>query len=315
MSFLPKHIAALLDRYQLTYLLHSINRVYQPRQMSQANQLSGFAIPDLCCQVAGGDPGCAEHISAAWEALYVAAHLLDQVADDEMLFEERGQRVTLAAALQAAAEAILDETPSNQIPRRNLRKIQAEFHRSILIACEGQMADLQAVEPSLDQRWKISEAKTGQTFKLACRAGAYASGAKGSVVDSLGCFGLNLGMLVQIADDLNGLYHLTSPDGHVVRGDLSNGKWSLPVAYAMEVSVPKEQAKLRDLMQAACCDPESEAAARDLIYASGAHLYLLVEAEQRRSHARDCLFSVVPPCEARNRLLELLSIPVEVPTI
>ncbi len=166
----------------------------------------------------------------------------------------------------------------------------------------GQHADLSLPEPSLDQCWQIAERKSGLFLALACRAGARLQTADAQRVERCGQFGLHLGILLQIGDDLDGLW---ASEG--ARSDLlAWPRWTLPVAYTMAVSGAVDRDRLRDALRRAPADADAEEQARHLIIAAGAVLYLATEARCHRRRAQEALLQAVPPSAARDELLALL---------
>jgi geranylgeranyl pyrophosphate synthase len=160
-----------------------------------------------------------------------------------------------------------------------------DFGRTVLCMCAGQHADLaaqNATDLSLEQYRAIVAAKSGGFFALACRAAAML-GAEDTKVARYAEFGYNLGMLVQISDDLVGLWESGQ------RNDLAAGQQTLPILYALSVADLKQQAILRELLLQAPDDASAEAEARQIIIALGAPAYLLVEAQVHRRRAKDAL--------------------------
>jgi geranylgeranyl diphosphate synthase type I len=175
----------------------------------------------------------------------------------------------------------------------------------------GQHNDLTLQEPSLEQCWQIAAAKSGAWFALACRSGARLATADTIRLERFREFGHHLGVLIQIRDDIDGLW---SKDGS--RSDLVNWpRWTLPVAYAMTVVGVAERDRLRHSLQAAPTDPDAEAMARHMIIEAGAVLYLAAEAHCHQRYAQKALLQASPPSAACDDLLALLStfIPVAKP--
>lgn len=271
-------------------------------------------LPGLCCQAAGGDPRLADAVAAAWGLLYMAAHLLDSIEDGDVptAWWKRlglGPAVSVATGLLASASLVLGSLRYQDVAESVVTNIMEDFHHSLLQACCGQYRDLTQVEPSLEECWQVAEAKSGVVFAVACRAGARL------VVDDLARlghysrFGHHLGVLLQLSDDMNGVW---STQG--VSSDLSSSKWTLPVAYAMDVSPPEVRARLREHLQAAPHNSTSEIEVRRLIEAAGALLYMTVEAERHYQQARHALEQACSLSAARDELVALLDSIVPLPS-
>ena len=291
---------SLLERGGLAPIPDTLKGIFDP---------SGGVIPfartpfpsltSLCCQALGGDLVQATEVTLTWEILYLAAYLLDQVTDEGGPEHPRNLLVILAAACIPAARVFLTTQPGLEIETRQL--FLADFDRAILNACAGQLGDLSVAEPSLEQCWEISRKKTGEIYALAARSGARLATLDPAIIEMLNEFGLQLGRLVQIGDDINGLW---SRNGN--RSDLACGKWTLPVAYAMAVLQPPEREQLRERLSSAGQDQRAEADARREIIESGALLYLATETERCRLRAEMVLAQAIPQEENRTELLALL---------
>jgi len=256
----------------------------------------------LCCEAAGGEPQRAEWVTAAWRLLGEAVHLLDALEDGDVRIEQHpfnpAQSLNIATGLMTSASLALSliEDPEMAL------SISQDFYRTGLRMCAGQHADLIENEPALDRCWRIAEAKSGEFFALACRAGARLAGNDPRQIESFSEFGRHLGILVQIGDDVNGLG--SSADE---RGDLAAGKWGLPVAYAMQVLPASRREALRGLLETAQGERGAEAEARRLIIESGAVLYLCAEAERHRRGGQTALERGSAPSPAQATLLTLLN--------
>lgn len=259
-------------------------------------------LPNLCCLAAGGESVSAESVSAAWNILYLAAYLLDSAADGDSPDSESGVSITLAAACISSASLLLTESQPPNFPSGTALAIQRDFQRTILIACNGQVNDLARSTRSLGQCWQMVQEKTGGIYALASRSGARVATTNQETIRCFSDFGLHLGMLVQIGDDINGLW----PE-HNQRSDLFNGRWSLPVAYTMEVSPESQRRQLQHYLRSAKIEPAAEGRAREIVIESGAMLYLVAKANWHFSEAEKSIRIAAQPGRARDQLLDLLA--------
>lgn len=262
-------------------------------------------LPTHCCQAVGGDPKLTKSVSSAWRILYFAAYLLDGVADGETPVSENGVNTTLAAACLSSAGLLLTVDDQETILSKTAQSIQSDFQRVVLIACNGQINDLTRTEPTLDQCWQAAREKTGEFYALASRSGARVATDDQECIALYSDFGLHLGMLIQIGDDMNGLWPKNNR-----RSDLFSGKWTLPVAYAMEVSSKSKRELLQHYLGSVNTDPIVEGKARQIIIESGAILYLVTMAEWHYSEARSLLAKAAHPGQARDELIGLLDMAI-----
>jgi geranylgeranyl diphosphate synthase type I len=258
-------------------------------------------LPGLCCQAAGGDPDRTIGVAAAWVLLYTAAHILDDLEDGETTCGA-SSAINVATGLIFTAIQSLAHSSHSDVTDQVLVGMTQDFACTILRMCGGQHADLVETPGSLENCWKIAEAKSGACFALACRAGARLAGAQDEVVEHYSQFGHHLGMMLQVCDDLEGIW---SPAGG--RSDLMAGKRTLPVVYALSVAPPTLQGQLLQCLQAAPRNSDAEAMARNLIEQTGAALYLGVEARCHYKQAQAALYAANPRESPRDQLVALLS--------
>ena len=261
-------------------------------------------LPILCCEAAGGDEDQATAVAAAWFLLYLAAKILDDVEDDDTRLTPWSaigvpQAINAATGLIFAAPLALARLPRMGIDRELALFLLEDFNRTTLRMCAGQQADLtEGSHLCLERYFWIAGAKSGEFFALACRAGALLGTDK---VAPYSEFGYNLGVLIQMCDDFEGLWN---PQG---RRDLAAGKRTLPVIYALAVAPPGVRERLERLLVKAIGEQEAEEQARRIITELGAPHYLLIEAQIRRQRAEAALRSTGRPSPAYHQLMALLN--------
>lgn len=135
--------------------------------------------------------------------------------------------------------------------------VRDDCFRTLLQMADGQHTDVTLPAPPLAQGWQIAKAKSGVFFALVSRSGARLGGATEEQVPHYSAFGLQLGLLMQIGNDLDGL-----ANNSVGRSDLVTGpRWTLPVAFTMAVASVEVQAHLRFCLATAAIDTEAVARA------------------------------------------------------
>lgn len=289
--------------------LAALRSVLLPESANRVAHAALVALPAVCCEASGGDRRRADAITAAWGLLYAAAHLLDSIEDGDAAEESWvhwgiGPAVNVSTGLIASAFLVLSRLVHRTAVEDRVRADElADFSRALLRMCSGQHADLTRSQLSLAECWQVAADKSGAFFALACRAGARLATADTTQIDYLSQFGLDLGLLIQIGDDIRGLY----PQGRE-QGDLAAGRTSvLPIAYAMSVLPDSERARLCESLQAAPQNGLAQIQARQQIVASGALLYLSIEAERHAQQAETALQAAAAPSPARDELGLLLS--------
>ena len=165
--------------------------------------------------------------------------------------------------------------------------------------CSGQHADLLIPEPSLELYWKVAEAKSGSFFAFACWAGACLATDDTGKQANYKEFGNQIGLLIQIMDDLEELQFLQESEPKI---NPRNFFQSLPMVYALDVLPPRDRNCLADCLRHAPTDPIAAKAAYHIIEKSGVILYLMTVLEQHKNRARKSLERARPQSSAKHHL-------------
>lgn len=264
-------------------------------------------LPGLCCQAAGGDPLFTDNIAATWLLFYKAAHIIDNIQDrdtPEPWWETAGPGVALAAAtgLYFTASSMLNQLPGQRLSPSVASQITRDFNTSFLGISGGQFKDLHGQVQSLKQYWQIASAKSGVFFALACRSGSRLATRKAGRIEAYGQYGEQLGLLIQISDDVEEFQNIGHSD-RVIKMDRS-----LPVIYTLEVSVEPAHSCLYDCLKSAPGDEQAAREALRLVEQSGAALYVATELERHRILALRALEKAGAISPAREELVSLVSI-------
>lgn len=248
-------------------------------------------LPFLCNQALGGDESTALAVCAAWSQLYIALYLLDKVEDreDNALFSTLGVSpiTNLTTGMIFGSESLLLELASESaIDPHRLTTILMHYNQMMLSVCAGQHLDLTLVEPNLSQAWQITTEKSGTFFAAGCLIGALAATVDEARYNSMKEFGWHLGVLVQIANDIGGLWEQEK------KSDLIDGKWTLPVAYAFSVLPEEKKNVLWNLIHNSSNDAAAEREARRMVVDCGALVYLWLEIEKHKQKAERILDSL-----------------------
>lgn len=266
-------------------------------------------LPGLCSQSAGGDPRRADDLALAWFLFYSAAHLFDQVEDQDPVEDGApvwtpGVSVNLSTGMLFAASLALNRMHQAESNRGKADQISNDFYRSLLTMCNGQHLDLVTPQPSLEQWMQIAGAKSGAFFRLACRAGASVATDQPAIVDAFGEYGFRLGLLLQILDDLGDFRTLTSSGESILSPDAGR---SLAIAYAREVLPAEQHLVLMKTLTSASENAEATQQVVELLNRCGAGLYLDIEIERQRELGRQALLTTNPQPPAGEILLKLLT--------
>ena len=246
-------------------------------------------LPLLACQALGGQPRQAIPLLAAWRLLRLSAKLLDDLADGESA-SPPGEAISIATGLLFLAHQALEVLSKRGVPASRIARLRQGLHAAGLRACAGQFGELVSVDELDPESWlEIANAKSGDPFAWACWAGALVAGGDDRTLTCFHEFGLHLGILLQVADDFNGIWVSAGPN------DLGNARQScwptgsapnLATCYARLVTAGEARRRLENLLQnAARGDNEAQAHLKSWLVELGAQVYLLVVGRQQRRQA------------------------------
>ncbi len=269
------------------YLLE-IQRVLNAALQAENTATSFTLLPILTCQAAGGVPQQGIPVAAAWRALHIAAHLLDDVQDGDVHHLSSStldipRLINLATGFITLASLALTRLAETQ-GAQTAFTLYRDFHQAILRTAGGQHLDLTLSHPpDLTTYFHLIGLKSGQPFALATRAAAQAANVPSHRVVRYEQFGYNVGILVQIADDLAGFRRIGP------QGDIRAGHWPLPVVYALEVASGQEALCLRAELARVVHREDAAAQVRALVISLGGESYAVLEMLRYRRRALDAL--------------------------
>jgi geranylgeranyl pyrophosphate synthase len=264
---------------------------------ADSSRLPFLALPGTCSQAVGGKPEQATDVAAAWALLYTAAHIFDSVEDGDPpdpWWESlgNGPAINVATGLLTSAWIVLERMSG---PAPAVRLVREDFAFTVLRMSGGQHIDLRSRVLPLEKAWAAAEAKSGAFFALSCRSGARMGGAGESTAHFLADFGFNLGMMLQIGDDLSDLHPALK------RPTIP----ALPVAYSIETSPPERRAALE--RQASESLPATSTELRRFMAGNGTALYLYAKLAQHRARAAEALQLAHSHPPASTQLASLLT--------
>lgn len=238
------------DRLNLWAAAHSresLRAAVHDRWASEGKSTPWFMLPILTCEALGGAVEPARYVAAGIELGRIAAGCLDEWQDHDTegaLWQAIGPEKTVSLATGMIALSLLAVAPLAHlgVAPSMILALQREFPMTLLRMSEGQYADLDG-DLSLDDYQAVAGAKSGALFRLGCRAGAMVAGALPDVVGRYGDFGYNLGILIQVWNDIKGL------TGALGKGDTEHSR-SLPILAASSVhQAPEERHHQRESIE------------------------------------------------------------------
>ena len=254
----------------------------------------------LGCEAVGGDPARALSSAAAIELFQSAALIHDDIADEGEL--RRGElcvhvREGVGVAINIGdlgivrtfAGVLEDEALGGATKLRVLNELAQMEQRTV----EGQALDLGWAR---DGRWDIT---TGDYLTMAAHKtafysaasplsiGAICGGGTDEQVEALGSFGMDAGLAFQLQDDLLNLVGDAQAQGKDFRSDITEGKRTMVVTWALEHLAGSRRDELVSLLSAHATDATALARAVELMRSAGAidavrsHAHSLAESAKR----------------------------------
>ena len=151
---------------------------------------------------------------------------------------------------------------------------------------------------------QIIRNKTAVLMSGACQSGAILAGAPETWTTALAEYGLCLGMAFQMADDLLDYTADTGQTGKSTGADLQEGKYTLPLIYALSRADATDRRAIMDIVAGAAFSRQILDRFNTLLEKHGGFAYTESCAAGYVARAKDAL-SVFPPGESRSLLMML----------
>ena len=210
----------------------------------------------LLCARATNYGGTDHHAMAVMiELIHTATLLHDDVVDESTTRRNQdtanelwgnAASVLVGDFLYSRAFEILVE-PNSMSIMRILSKATNQIAEGEVL----QLLNIRNANVSQTKYFNVIEQKTARLFEAACKIGALLSDSSEKTINSLGDFGLHLGIAFQIIDDAHDYESNSTTMGKEVGDDLSEGKITLPMIYALEKTSGSENKILRDAIKTA----------------------------------------------------------------
>jgi octaprenyl-diphosphate synthase len=184
------------------------------------------------------------NLAAAVEFIHAATLLHDDVIDESDI--RRGKRTANFLwgnkASILVGDFLFSQAFKLMVGSGSLKALDLLSSASAIIA-EGEVRQLRQVGNilSIEEYYKIIEAKTAELFAASSSAGAAIAGATDDELEAMRIFGLNLGLIFQIKDDLLDYFGESLKLGKNLGQDFMESKCTLPIIIAMEKAGAKER--------------------------------------------------------------------------
>jgi heptaprenyl diphosphate synthase len=237
----------------------------------------------------GHDPARVPDAAAAVEVLHCATLVHDDLIDGSAL--RRGCPTINASDGMAAAVVSGDVliAVALSLAARCSRSAAVITADTLACLCQGEaVQDRLRFDPSVgvEQLVKLAELKSGSLLRAACLLGADVAGLDAATTAAVAAFGLQFGVVLQLADDLIDVVSTTEQAQKPVGVDFFAGTPTLPAAFAMQAS-----AELRSLWRPDLSDAERHRALT-LLRSPATLRWTVLQAVDQARLARDTLLSV-----------------------
>jgi geranylgeranyl diphosphate synthase type I len=246
-----KSVGSLYDmmKYHLGWMDEGFSDCKAPRGKSLRSTMCLLACEAIC-----GDFRSALPAAAAVELLHNFTLIHDDIEDGD---EKRRHRDTLwklwgvpqaintGDAMDIVANLSLLEL-NGSIKPQMMVDIMRLFNETVIELCEGQYLDMDFQNRSgvsVDEYIAMISGKTAALIEASTAIGAMVATEDREVIGRFKAFGRKIGVAFQIRDDILGIWGNPENTGKSAKNDIRNKKKTLPVLYAMETSVDREELK------------------------------------------------------------------------
>lgn len=265
----------------------------------------------LMARAMGADPAKAAYLGAVIEILHTATLMHDDVVDEGKM--RRGRETANARWGNGTAVLVGDffYTRSFQMMVRagNLKVMQALADAANRLS-EGEVLQMSnAHNPDITEAdyFGVIKRKTACLFKAAAHMAAAIAEASPEMEEACAAYALHLGNAFQIADDILDYKGEAATIGKNLGADLREGKVTLPLLYAMQMTTPENRERIREAVRNG--DGDFEEISR-IVMQSGALPKCLERAQQEVEMGKQKL-SALPSGHFKESLLQFLALTVQ----
>ena len=277
--------------------------------------------PVLCClgaEAVGGLAEAALPVACAIEDFQSAALIHDDIADkselrrgEKCLYKTLGTGLAInvgdSALVNVVRRVTVADHLSDQLKIRVIDALLAMQEHTL----EGQALDLGWAQ---NERWDVTSeqylfmalSKTAYySAAYPLVLGALIGGAEQKTLDALKEFGLKVGLAFQLQDDLLNLVGNAQVQGKDFRSDITEGKRTLAVVYALEHLGPAEKTELVSILSAHTTNTLELQRAVELMESANAIKFVRTHALALVDEAKHVLENVILTEDARDTLLSM----------
>jgi octaprenyl-diphosphate synthase len=245
-------------------------------------------------------------LAAIVEFIHTATLLHDDVVDASELRRGRASANSLFgnAAAVLVGDFVYSRAFQLMVSVNNMRVLDVLANATNTIA-EGEVLQLvscHTAELDSESYLRVIRYKTAKLFEAAGRLGAIIGGASPEQENALGDYGMHLGTAFQLLDDVLDYSGDADTTGKNLGDDLSEGKSTLPLIYAMQHGTREQAQLIRDVVSHG--GRERFSAVLNAINDTGALHFTRQQAQLEANAAKQAL-KVLPQSRYTDCLLQL----------
>ena len=153
----------------------------------------------------------------------------------------------------------------------------------------------------------MASSRTGSLYSCAMELGALISSSDESVAQSMGLCGKNIGLAIQIRNDIEEIWS-SSENSENPNIEFMNKKKILPVVYAISKGTISEKRRLGEIYFKRVLEPSDISTVRKILEDMGAKEYCENLAEKYHSDAKLKLNDLEISTEGRKTILEFINL-------
>lgn len=209
---------------------------------------ASYSYPLLMARNYGSVTDVTQHAAVGLELLHTASLVHDDVVDESR--ERRGQESVNALYDNKVAVLVGDYILSTALLNvsythsEKIVRYLAELGRTLSDGEILQLSSIDNEEISEETYYNIIKNKTAALFEACSAIGALSAGASDEEVERAKLFGRQLGIIFQIRDDIFDYYNDEKEIGKPTGNDMTEGKLTLPVIYALRHTGDKAMLEL-----------------------------------------------------------------------
>lgn len=207
----------------------------------------------MSADIAGYSGDAAIEIAAIIESIHTASLLHDDVVD--AAGTRRGKPTANSVWGNQIVVLVGDFLYSNALKTAVMLKnqrIMETLSEATTRMTEGELLQLNRIgDPDIteEEYIEIISAKTGALISAACRIGGLLGQLPEEEVNALGQFGMKVGIVFQMADDILDYKADEKELGKKLCKDLEEGKITMPLLYLLKVADDAETAEIKDILK------------------------------------------------------------------